>query len=169
MSDRSHLIETGKPFAFDAQRDAEFEHLVTRYPTRESLILPSLWLVQEQEGWISAEAMAYVADRIGTFASKVYEVATFYSMFETEKVGRHNVAFCTNISCWLNGAEALVAHAESRLGCKLGESTADGRVYLKREEECVAACCGAPVVVINGHYHEKLTPAKVDELLDGLE
>ena len=62
-----------------------------------------------------------------------------------------------------------VAHAEKKLGCKLGESTADGRVYLKREEECVAACCGAPVVVINGHYHEKLTPAKVDELLDGLE
>ena len=96
-------------------------------------------------------------------------VASFYSMFETQKVGRHNVAFCTNISCWLNGAEDLVAHAEKKLGSKLGESTADGRVYLKREEECVAACCGAPVVVINGHYHEKLTPEKVDELLEGLE
>ena len=98
-----------------------------------------------------------------------YEVATFYSMFETEKVGRNNVAFCTNISCWLNGAEDLVAHAEKKLGCKLGGSTADGRVYLKREEECVAACCGAPVVVINGHYHEKRDAAKVDELLDGLK
>ena len=69
----------------------------------------------------------------------------------------------------LRRAEGLVAHAEKKLGCKLGESTADGRVYLKREEECVAACCGAPVVVINGHYHEKLTPEKVDELLDGLK
>ena len=98
-----------------------------------------------------------------------YEVATFYSMFETEPVGRNNVAFCTNISCWLNGAEDLVAHAEKKLGCKLGGSTADGRIYLKREEECVAACCGAPVVVINGHYHEKLDAAKVDELLDGLK
>ncbi len=77
-------------------------------------------------------------------------------MFETEKVGRNNVAFCTNISCWLNGAEDLVAHAEKKLGCKLGESTADGRVFLKREEECLAACCGAPMMVINGHYHEKL-------------
>jgi NADH-quinone oxidoreductase subunit E len=69
----------------------------------------------------------------------------------------------------LNGAEDLVKHAEKRLGCRLGESTADGRVYLKREEECVAACCGAPVVVINGHYHEMLDAAKVDELLDGLK
>ena len=98
-----------------------------------------------------------------------YEVASFYSMFETEQVGRNNVAFCTNISCWLNGGEALVAHAEKKLGCKLGESTADGRVFLKREEECLAACCGAPVVVINGHYHEKLDTAKVDELLEGLK
>jgi NADH-quinone oxidoreductase subunit E len=85
------------------------------------------------------------------------------------EVGRNNVAFCTNISCWLNGAEDLVAHAEKKLGCKLGESTADGRVYLKREEECVAACCGAPVMLINGHYHEKLDAAKVDALLDGLK
>ena len=79
------------------------------------------------------------------------------------------MAFCTNISCWLNGAQELLAHAENKLGIKLGESTADGRVYLKREEECVAACCGAPVVVINGHYHEKLDAAKVDALLDGLK
>jgi NADH-quinone oxidoreductase subunit E len=98
-----------------------------------------------------------------------YEVASFYSMFETGKVGRNNVAFCTNISCWLNGAEDLVRHAEQKLGCKLGESTADGRIYLKREEECVAACCGAPVVVINGHYHERLDASRVDELLDELK
>ncbi len=90
-------------------------------------------------------------------------------MFETKPVARNNVPFSTNSSCWLNGAEDLVRHAESKLGCKLGESTADGRVYLKREEECVAACCGAPVVVINGHYHEKLDAAQVDELLDGLK
>ena len=73
MSDRSQLIETGTPFRFDAERDAEFERLVQRYPTRESMILPALWLTQEQQGWISAEAIAYIADRIGTFASKVFE------------------------------------------------------------------------------------------------
>ena len=115
------------------------------------------------------ELIAGVAKYLDLPPVWAYEVATFYSMFETQQVGRNNVAFCTNISCWLNGAEQLVAHAEKKLGCKLGESTADGRVYLKREEECVAACCGAPVVVINGHYHEKLDAAKVDELLDGLK
>ena len=82
---------------------------------------------------------------------------------------RFGMAIGLGLRRLVHGAEELVAHAEKKLGCKLGESTADGRVYLKREEECVAACCGAPVVVINGHYHEKLTPAKVDELLDGLE
>jgi len=81
MSDRSQLIETGTPFQFDAERDTEFERLVKRYPTRESMILPALWMAQEQEGWISAEAIGYIADRIGTFASKVFEVATFYTMY----------------------------------------------------------------------------------------
>ena len=129
-----------------------------------------LHAAQEQNGgWLTDELIAGVARYLDLPPVWAYEVATFYSMFETEKVGRNNVAFCTNISCWLNGAEDLVAHAERKLGCKLGESTADGRIYLKREEECVAACCGAPVVVVNGHYHEKLDAAKVDALLDGLK
>jgi len=98
-----------------------------------------------------------------------YEVATFYSMFETEKVGRNNVAICTNVSCWLNGADDIVRHCEKKLGIKHGESTADGRVYLKKEEECLAGCAGAPMMVINGHYHERLTLDQVDALLDGLE
>ena len=133
-------------------------------------MLQGLHAAQEQNGgWLSDELIAAVAKYLDLPPVWAYEVATFYSMFETAPVGRNNVAFCTNISCWLNGAEDLVAHAEKKLGCKLGGSTADGRIYLKREEECVAACCGAPVVVINGHYHEKLDTAKVDELLDGLK
>jgi NADH-quinone oxidoreductase subunit E len=98
-----------------------------------------------------------------------YEVATFYSMFETHPVGRNNVAVCTNISCWLNGGEDILRHCEKKLGIKVGESTADGRVYLKCEEECLAACCGAPMMVVNGHYHEHLTPETVDKILDSLE
>ena len=81
-------------------------------------------------------------------------------MFETKPVGRNNVAICTNISCWLNGGEDIVRHCEKKLGIKLGESTPDGRVYLKPEEECLAACCGAPMMVVNGHYHEHLTTDK---------
>ncbi len=151
---------------------ARLDDWLTRFPPdrRRSAVLQGLHAAQAQNGgWLSDELIAAVAKYIGVPPVWAYEVATFYSMFETAPVGRHNVAFCTNISCWLNGAEALVAHAENKLGCKLGESSTDGRVYLKREEECLAACCGAPMMVIDGHYHEHLTPAKVDELLDGLE
>ena len=150
------------------QTRAHIDHWLSKFPPdrKRSAVLQGLHAAQAQnDGWLSDELIAAVAKYLDLPPVWAYEVATFYSMFEIEKVGRNNVAFCTNISCWLNGAEDLVAHAER----KLGESTADGRVFLKREEECVAACCGAPVVVINGHYHENLTPAKVDELLDGLE
>lgn len=148
------------------------DHWVAKFPPdrKRSAVIQGLFVAQEQNGGsLTDEIIAAVARYLGIPPIWAYEVATFYSMFETHPVGRHNVAICTNISCWLNGAEGLVAHAEKKLGCKLGESSADGRVFLKNEEECLAACCGAPVMVINGHYHEKLTPAKVDELLDGLE
>jgi NADH-quinone oxidoreductase subunit E len=100
---------------------------------------------------------------------QVYEVATFYSMFETHPCGRHHVSVCTNISCWLNGAEGILAHCERKLGIKVGESTPDQRIFLKQEEECLAACTGAPMMMVDHVFHEHLTPAKVDEILDGLK
>jgi NADH-quinone oxidoreductase subunit E len=100
---------------------------------------------------------------------QVYEVATFYSMFQTKPVGKHNVAICTNVSCMLRGADDIVDHVEKKLGVKLGESTEDGRIYLKREEECLAACCGAPMMMVNHKYHENLTTEQVDGILDGLD
>ena len=151
---------------------AHIDHWLSKFPPdrKRSAVLQGLHAAQEQnEGWLTDELIAGVAKYLDLPPVWAYEVASFYSMFELEKVGRHNVAFCTNISCWLNGAEDLVAHAEKKLGCKTGQSTADGRVYLKREEECLAGCAGAPMMVINGHYHERLTVEKVDELLDGLE
>jgi NADH-quinone oxidoreductase subunit E len=90
-------------------------------------------------------------------------------MFETKPVGRHNVAICTNVSCMLRGAEDLVAHAEKHLGVRLGESTEDGRIYLKKEEECLAACCGAPMMMVDHVYHENLTPESMVALLDALD
>ena len=133
-------------------------------------MLQGLFAAQEQNGgWLSDELIAAVAKYLGLPPVWAYEVATFYSMFETEQVGRNNVAFCTNISCWLNGGEDIVRHCERKLGIAHGQSTADGRIFLKVEEECVAACAGAPVMLIDGHYHEKLTPAQVDALLDALE
>ncbi len=151
---------------------AHIDHWMAKFPPdrKRSAVLQGLHAAQEQNaGWLTDELIAGVAKYLDLPPVWAYEVASFYSMFELEKVGRHNVAFCTNISCWLNGAEDLVAHAEKKLGCKTGQSTADGRVYLKREEECLAGCAGAPMMVINGHYHERLTVEKVDELLDGLE
>lgn len=154
----------------DATR-AHIDHWLTKFPPdrKRSAVLQGLHAAQEQNGgWLDDELIAAVAKYLGLPPVWAYEVASFYSMFETEKVGRHNVAICTNISCWLNGAEQLVEHAEKKLGCKLGGSTADGRVFLKREEECLAACCGAPMMVVNGHYHENLDAAKLDAILDGL-
>ncbi len=114
----------------------------------------------ENDGYLTPELMDAVAEYLALPNIQVYEVATFYSMFQTKPVGRHNVAICTNVSCMLRGAEEIVEH---------GESTEDGRIYLKREEECLAACCGAPMMMVNHDYYENLTKDQVDEILDGLD
>ena len=133
-------------------------------------IRDSLHAVQhENGGYLTDEQLNAVADYLHLPTIQVYEVATFYSMFQTKPVGRHNVAICTNISCMLRGADDIVEHVEAKLGIKLGESTADGRVYLKQEEECLAACCGAPMMMVDHKYHEDLTKEKVDDILDALE
>jgi NADH-quinone oxidoreductase subunit E len=155
----------------DATR-AHIDHWLAKFPPdrKRSAVLQGLHAAQEQNGgWLSDELIAAVAKYLGIPPVWAYEVATFYSMFETQEVGRHNVAFCTNISCWLNGAEDLVRHAEKKLGCKHGGTTADGRITLKIEEECLAACAGAPMMVVDGHYHERLTPASMDALFDSLK
>ena len=150
----------------------EIEHWKSRFPEdrSRSAIIGALHAVQhENKGYLTAELMNAVADYLDLPTIQVYEVATFYSMFQTKPVGRHNVAICTNVSCMLRGADELVEHVETKLGIKLGESTEDGRIYLKREEECLAACCGAPMMMVDHKYHENLTSAQVDEILDGLD
>ena len=150
----------------------EIDRWTARFPEEQkrSAVIGALHAVQhENEGYVTAELMNGVADYLDMPTIQVYEVATFYSMFQTKPVGRHNVAICTNVSCMLRGGEELVEHVEAKLGIKLGESTGDGRIYLKREEECLAACCGAPMMMVDHKYHENLTSEKVDEILDGLE
>lgn len=150
----------------------EIEHWKARFPEgrHRSAVISALHAVQhENEGYLTPEHMNAVAEYLELPAIQVYEVATFYSMFQTRPVGRHNVAICTNVSCMLRGADDLVDHVENKLGIKLGESTKDGRVYLKREEECLAACCGAPMMMVDHKYHENLTTDQVDEILDGLD
>ena len=150
----------------------EIEKYKKRFPKKRqrSAIIAALHVVQhENNGFLTAELMSNVADYLNLPAIQVYEVATFYSMFQTQPVGRHNIAICTNISCMLNGAEEIVSHVQTNLGIKLGESTEDGRIYLKKEEECLAACCGAPMMMVDHEYHENLTLDKVDKILKDLK
>ena len=136
---------------------------------KQSAILGALQEVQhENKGFLTVDLMDAVADYLDMSKIAVYEVASFYSMLETEVVGRHSVSICNNISCMLNGADDLVEHVEEKLGIKTGESTEDGRIFLKREEECLAACCGAPMMMVDHVYYENLTTEKVDEVLNGL-
>lgn len=150
----------------------EIERWKARFPEerRRSAVLGALHAVQhENGGYLTPDLMDCVAEYLDLTKAEVYEVANFYSMFQTVPVGRNEVSICTNISCMLRGADDIVEQVEERLGIRLGESTPDGRIFLKREEECLAACCGAPMMMVNHRYHENLTPEKVDEILDELE
>ena len=150
----------------------EIDEWIGRFPTgkHRSAVLSALRFTKEQNnGYLTPELMDGVAEYLRLPAVQVYEVATFYSMFETHPCGRHHVSICTNISCMLNGAEDLVKHCEKKLGIRLGESTADGRIFLKQEEECLAACTGAPMMMVDHVFHEYLTPEKVDKVLDELK
>lgn len=146
----------------------EIDRWLAKFPQdrRRSAVIAALHAVQHEAGYLSREQMDAVAEYLQLPAVQVYEVATFYSMFETKPVGRHSISVCTNISCMLCGGDELLAHVEKRLGIKAGESTADGRFYLKREEECLAACNNAPMMMVDHVYYENLTPEKIDEILD---
>jgi NADH-quinone oxidoreductase subunit E len=151
---------------------AEIDELLTHFPAdqKKSALLGALNIVQhENNGYLSDELMVAVADYLGLAKIEVYEVASFYSMYELKPVARNNIAICTNISCMLMGSQTIVDHVENKLGIKIGESTADGRIYLKKEEECLAACAGGPMMQVNHVYYENLTPEKVDAILDSLE
>ena len=117
---------------------------------------------------LTPDLMDAVAAYLGLAPIHVYEVATFYSMFETKPVGRHHISVCTNISCMLRGSQEVVDRIEKKLGIKTGESTPDGRIYLKREEECLAACTGAPMMMVDHVFHENLTPESIDKILEEL-
>jgi len=150
----------------------EIDQWRAKYPEerRRSAVLAALREAQHQnEGFLTPDLMDAVAAYLELPSIYVYEAASFYSMFETQPVGRHSVSVCTNISCMLRGADEIVAHIESKLGIETGESTDDSRIYLKREEECLAACCGAPMMMVDHVYYENLTAQRVDEILDSLE
>ena len=162
----NHTATTGM---LSAHIREEIDHWVAKFPPgkQRSAVIAGLRAAQhENNGYLTPALMDAVADYLQLPAIQVYEVATFYSMFETRPVGRHHISVCTNISCMLCGGEEILAHVERRLGIKVGESTPDGRFYLKQEEECLAACNGAPMMMVDHVYFENLTPDKVDRILD---
>lgn len=161
-----------KPELLSSETVSRIDHWAAKFPDdqKRSALIQALIAVQDQNGgWLNKELIEAVAEYLELPPVWAFEVASFYSMFDNQPVGRHKVNICTNISCWLNGAEDIVRHVEQKLGTKLGETTDDGRITLVVEEECLAACCGAPMMVVDGHYHENLDAEKVDEILDGLE
>ena len=147
----------------------EIDNWVAKFPDgrQRSAVIAALHAAQhENGGYLTTELMTAVAEYLQLPPIQVFEVATFYSMFETRPVGRHSISVCTNISCMLRGGDDILAHVEKRLGIKAGQSTPDGKFYLKVEEECLAACCGAPMMMVDHVYHENLTPQSVDEILE---
>ncbi|UCE88757.1 MAG: NADH-quinone oxidoreductase subunit NuoE [Pseudomonadota bacterium] len=154
----------------DASRE-EIDGWVAKYPAdqKRGAVMSALRIVQDQnDGSLTADLMDAVAEYLGMQPIEVYEVATFYSMYELKPVGRHKICVCTNISCLLCGSEDVVAHLQTRLGIGLGETTADGKFMLK-EVECLGACVDAPMFQIGNKYYEKLTPEKIDAILDALD
>jgi NADH-quinone oxidoreductase subunit E len=150
----------------------EIDHWLAKFPPerRRSAVIAALRIAQHQNhGYLTTELMDAVADHVGVPAIQVYEVAGFYSMFETKPVGRIHVSICTNICCMLRGADEIVAAVERHLGIRTGESTPDGKIYLKREEECLAACNNAPMMMVDHVYYENLTPESAVRVLDALE
>lgn len=150
---------------------AEIDRWLEKYPSdqKQSAVLTALHLAQAQNGgWLTTELMDAVADYLDMPKIAVYEVATFYTMYDLQPVGRHKINVCTNISCKLSGSDKIVAHLKKRLGVEVGETTSDRKFTLKAVE-CLAACTGAPMFQIDTQYYENLTPEKVDEILATLE
>ncbi len=150
----------------------KIDHWVAKFPAdrKRSAVIQSLTAAQDQNGgYLTTELMTAVAEYLDIPSAWAYEVGSFYSLFHLHPVGRHKVAICTNISCYLCGANDIVRYVENKLGIKLGETTDDGRITLVQEEECLAGCVGAPMMIVDGHYHEHLTEEKIDRILDSLE
>lgn len=143
------------------------DELVRRYPEKRSALVPMLHAVQEEVGHLSPAAIDWVAGYLGLSSADVMSVASFYDMFNLGPVGKHMLYVCHNLTCSLLGVERLIRHLEDRLGIRMGETTKDGLITLKRME-CLASCGTAPVIQIDGIFYEQMTPQKLDELLDTL-
>ena len=146
---------------------AEIDRTIALYPERQAAMLPVLWTVQREAGWISPDAMVWVGERLGCSAAAVQAVVTFYTMFDEQPVGRWKLQVCRTLSCELMGARAVIDRIRERLGIESGETTEDGEFTLQ-EVECLASCGTGPMMQCNLKFYENLTPERIDALLDEL-
>ena len=148
----------------------EIHSEIAKYPDghARAALLAALRIAQQECGWINSDMMTYIGDLLNIEPAKVAEVATFYTMYDLQPVGRYKISLCTNISCALRGSSKVAAHLQDRLNIGFGETTKDGRFTLK-EVECLAACGGAPAALIGTDYYENLTPQRMDEILEALD
>lgn len=154
-----------------AESKADIDKWIAKYPSnqKQSAVMAALRIVQDQNGgYLTNDLIEAVAEYLDMQTIAVYEVATFYSMYELKPVGKHKICICTNISCMLCGSDSIVAHLQNKLGIKLGETTADGKISLK-EVECLGACVNAPMLQIGQQYYENLTPEKLDQIIENLD
>jgi len=152
---------------FSVQAKQQIDRLLTRYPNKQAALLPVLHVAQDEFGHLPDEALDLVAKTLELPPSHVYGVITFYTMFHRQRTGGNHLMVCTNVSCMLKGGYEILHHIEKRLGIKPGETTSDGAFTLI-EEECLAACANAPMMICGTDYFLDLTPAKVDVILDDL-
>lgn len=157
-------------FAFSAESEKRIDKILNKYPEeyKQSALLPLLTLAQRQESYISPEAMIEIGKRLDVSPGYVQSVASFYTMYFMKPTGKYIILFCINISCQLNGCDALLEYAAKKLNVQVGETTEDGKFTLRREE-CLAACAGAPMMRVNDTFYENLTTERIDQILDSLK
>lgn len=153
-------------FAFAAQNQKKLEAILRRYPTRRAAMLPTLHLVQDQEGFISPAAEAYVASLLEVPIVDVREVVSFYTLFTTRPLGKHHIRVCMSLSCWVRGCDSVKARLEAKLGVADGSTTPDGEISWEAVPDCLGACELAPMLQLDGYFEGHVTPEKVDELVD---
>lgn len=146
----------------------KIEEVLRKYSTKRSAVLPALYIAQEEEGWVSREAMSEIARILGIPPTQVYESATFYTMYNKKPVGKYHLQVCTNLSCSLVGAEHIVEYLSRKLNIGVGQTSSDNRFTLTTVE-CLGSCGTAPMLQLNDEYHENLTEDKIDKILDGLD
>ncbi|HEY8227189.1 MAG TPA: NADH-quinone oxidoreductase subunit NuoE [Pyrinomonadaceae bacterium] len=161
----SQPVDLGGAMAeFSPEVEAEIDAHLAKYPVPRSAILPLMFIVQRERGYLDPAGVAYLAKRLALRITDIWEVATFYSMIYTQPIGRYHIQVCKTLSCKIRGAAKITQHCSEKLGIKPGETTPDGRFSLA-EVECLGSCGTAPMFQINFDYHEDLTTAKVDQIL----